>query len=419
MAATQASSPRHFVVGTFNTPELFTLRFDPQTLDLQLVHTSKAHGNHSWLALNHNRTNLYATCWTTPPSVAAYRIVEDASRGHSFELINTAETSARSGYVAVSHPPLPPVLYTVGGPTGEVMALDSETGGFDLSESVKAPSARLQELDFVKGRVSDMGKKLEAEKVYDGGNVMDFGGLRHGSHAVDLSPDGRICYVPDIGRNCVWVYAVSPETGLLTLSEKNVATRSNDGPRHTWPHPNGKYVYSLQEHSGMVDVFEVLDGRSEKPRLEWRQGVKVQPEHLDASIFWADEVRLSAPPAPGAPPAYLLASTRGLEPKTKGYVSAFALTPEGLIANPEAGALDMWQSPTSGGWANALEPAPVLLGEQREIFAALTDSEEGLVMMLRLRTEGCKAKIEEVARVALGHTEDGKLRQAATAVWLS
>ena len=47
------------------------------------------------------------------------------------------------------------------------------------------------------------------------------------------------------------------EDGSLELTEKNIATREEDAPRHVTPHPNGRYVYSLQEHTSMVDVFEV------------------------------------------------------------------------------------------------------------------------------------------------------------------
>ena len=65
------------------------------------------------------------------------------------------------------------------------------------------------------------------------------------------------------------------EDGSLTQTEKNIAPRSNDGPRHVTPHPNGRFVYSLQEHSSMVDVFEV---DREEGKLKWIQGVKIIPQ---------------------------------------------------------------------------------------------------------------------------------------------
>lgn len=470
-------------VGTFNTNELFTILFDPETERLELLDVSQAKGNHSWLSTANlgkkstrdaAPTHLYATCWTQPPSVAAYRIRRDDSRTARFELLNTAETAARSGYVYVGFPAKGnhPVLYTCGGPTGEVIGIDSETGAFDLTGAKhemsilsEAPSdgvtgvgsaGRIQEIDFVTGECSIPGKTLAQTKEVrrkeaqanssestsssttskldssKGKNAMDFGGLRHGSHGIDLSPDGSVCYVPDIGRNCIWTLGVDPTNGALSLAEKSIAPRKNDGPRHTISHPGGRYIYSLQEHSSMVDVFELIKD-SKSTRLEWRQGVKIIPQSDDAGLYWADEVRLSPISAQtdGEFPRYMYASTRGLAAETKGWVAVFQLDENGLVvpqgrdAQDELGdALCLWQTPTSGGWANAIEPAPAFLpgpdGEAQ--YAALTDSEEGVVRMLRLDVADAlqprQVSIQQVAVLSLGTDARGKLREAATAVWI-
>ncbi|EST04758.1 Lactonase, 7-bladed beta propeller [Kalmanozyma brasiliensis GHG001] len=472
-------------VGTFNTNELFTVRFDPKEETLELLDVSAAKGNHSWLSTatlpkTSSRdatapTHLYATCWTQPPSVAAYRIDRSGPGGARFELLNTAETAARSGYVYVGFPEKAhhPVLYTCGGPTGEVVGIDSETGAFDLagtkhkaivsaatpSDGVTGvgPAGRIQEIDFVTGECSMPGKTLAQTKALkqqeshseigsegtssdtgkldasNGKNAMDFGGLRHGSHGIDLSPDGTVCYVPDIGRNCVWTMDVDPNNGALSLGEKSIAPRSNDGPRHTISHPDGRYIYSLQEHSSMVDVFELIkDARG--TRLEWRQGVKIIPRSDEAGLYWADEVRLSHATAnsDGEYPLYMFASTRGLASGTKGWVAVFELDKGGLVVPPpgrnasdELGdALCLWQTPTSGGWANAIEPAPTFLpGPSGDgIYAALTDSEVGELRMLRLDVEHSgethQVVLREVATLKLGNDAQGRLREAATAVWI-
>ncbi|KAJ1023515.1 hypothetical protein NDA16_003132 [Ustilago loliicola] len=471
-------------VGTFNTNELFTLHFDPENESLELLDVSQAKGNHSWLStatipksskVATAPTHLYATCWTQPPSVSAYRIHRDGSNTARFELLNTAETAARSGYVYVGFPAKSthPVLYSCGGPTGEVFGIDSETGGFDLtgkkheaSIPSEAPTegvtgvgsaGRIQEINYVTGECSIPGKTLaqtqelrrkEAQKSADGNNgiesattqldasggknAMDFGGLRHGSHGIDLSPDGSVCYVPDIGRNCVWTMDIDPRNGALSLGEKSVAPRKNDGPRHTISHPGGRYIYSLQEHSSMVDVFELIKD-AKGTRLEWRQGVKIIPRSDDEGLYWADEVRLSCPSAQrdGEYPLYMFASTRGLASGTKGWVAVFQLDREGLVVPQGRGekdelgdALCLWQTPTSGGWANTIEPAPTFLhgSHGRAQYAVLTDSEVGVVRMLRLDvadpSQPEMVSIQEVATLELGNDAHGKLREAATAVWI-
>lgn len=376
-----------FLVGTFYTPQLYTLRFTaPSSLEIKA--TSKTCGGHSWLCLSKDHKNLYTTVWADPPAIACYRI---NSSDNSVTFLNSKPIKAMSGYVAAS----PTHLYSAGGPTGEVFALYPHDGSIgDL----------VQELNFRDSDGKDDGKNGE---VAHG----DFGGLRHGSHSVDFSPDGRSLYIADIGHNCVWSYSVdaaaatATEKPPLRLGMKWIASRENDGPRHTWPHPSGKYLYSVQEHSSMVDVLSVAaDGTT----LELVGGVKIIPEDKDASLYWADEVRLSRP-VKGAP-KYLYASTRGLDKETKGYVAAFKLTDEGLI---DGEAIEIYETATSGGIANAVEPAPDAEENPAIEYMALTDSAEGYVFVLGFDGK----KFHEAARVQL-KGEDGKTLAAATAVWL-
>jgi carboxy-cis,cis-muconate cyclase len=127
----------------------------------------------------------------------------------------------------------------------------------------------------------------------------------------------------------------------------------------------------------------------------------------------------------------MFASTRGLSAETKGWVAVFQLDKDGLVVpqsrdeNDELGdALCLWQSPTSGGWANAIEPAPTFLRGPNGTsqYAALTCSEVGVVRMLRLDVPNPQkpnlASIHEVATLAIGKDDNGKLRGAATAVWI-
>lgn len=370
-----------FLVGTFNSPFVYTLRFDPPD-KLQILHKSPAVGSHSWLALSRPKRNLYATAWLDDPSVVAYAVQPD----HSVKLLNQKLVKSRSGYVAVS----PTHLYSAGGSSGEAFRLNPNGSIGDL----------VQSLDFV-----DKTSSVDSDTSSDahGG----FGGLRNGAHSVDLHPDGRALYVADIGRNCVWTFAVDNNSALhLKDQHKHLSPRSNDGPRHTTPHPSGKYLYSVQEHSGMVDVF-ALDASG--TRLEHIQGVRIMPPDKHESDFWADEVRVSA--SGSECPKFLYASTRGLKKNIKGYVAVFKLTKEGLI---DGDAVDIFETPTCGGIANAVEPAPLETlssanGPATTEYMALTDSSEGLVLILAFDGR----EIKEVARINLGEGE-----QCATAVWL-
>lgn len=422
------------LVGTFATPYIFTLRFTPAseggqgTGSLQIVKQHDGLGSHSWLHLNppdkDGVRNLYATAWTEPPSLAAYTI-RDSTR---IELLNRVQTKSRSGYVCASSSH----VYSAGGATGEIFEIDSITGAFaagsaedghvngvaDSQERIRP----VQELDFV-----------DSTAQRDDGSTMDFGGLRHGAHSADLSPDGKLLYVADIGRNCIWTFAKSTKQGEhMRLVSKKISPRKHDGPRHVWPHPKGKFVYCLQEHSSVVDVFEVVSSCDGSVELLHRQGVRIIPQGLPVDEFWADEVRTSF--SNGNIPKYLYASTRGLKEGRKGYVAVYFLNPDGLIEGAEivpeqqggavaslkewrdddqGGLLCMYETATSGGWANAIQPGPTMNGCE---YVAMTDSEVGYVFVLAC--DGVELK--EAARVNLNESTDtskGK-NGAATAVWL-
>lgn len=382
-----------FIVGTFNSPDLYTLHFTPPSVNttedgsITCIRPSPAIGNHSWLALSPNKNILYATAWTNPPSIAAYSIKKS---GREVQFLNAQRTRARSGYVCCSSTH----VYSAGGPTGEVFSLLPDGSIGDL----------VQELDFLDASGND-GKTEDRPHG-------DFGGLRHGAHSVDLSPDGRSLYIADIGRNCIWTYSVNKTRDSLEphlkLESKHISPRPNDGPRHTWPHPKGRVLYSLQEHTSIVDVFDVAE---DGVTLKHTQGVKIIPASKDSKHYWADEVRLSSV-APGGSPKYMYASTRGLQADTRGYVAVFEIDEHGAIISEEA--IDIWETPTSGGIANAIEPAHWRKEHEGNEYLAMTDSEEGWVFALCFDGE----KITEVARLNLGKTDEGGIVQAATAVWL-
>lgn len=405
------------VVGTFKSPQIYTLNFKPtakiigSTLhkspggQLSVSHRSPAAAGHSWLALSPDHTHLYTTCWANPPSVASYRL-EPSTKIPT--LLNTQPVDSLSGYVVVT--PSGKHLISVGGPSGEVFRLDPKDGRI---------GALVQTLPFRTAAERDDGKR-------DGVAHGSFGGLRWGAHSVDISPDGRSVYVADIGHNCIWSYTLNEDESEggqepLQLGTKHISPRSHDGPRHCWPHSGGRVLYCVQEHSSMVDAFAVgEDGVT----LQHLSGETILPAGRSADAFWADEVRTSnlffvsgGGDRETKHPKYLYASTRGLEKSTKGYVAAYELDAEGRISGP---ALDIYETRTSGGLANAVEPAPSTIyeklgagDEEKEEFMALTDSEEGWVVVLGFDGK----RFREVAAVKLEGEKD-EIVEAATAVWV-
>lgn len=390
----------YFLVGSFNGPYIFTLQFNPSSNQVNIANISNAIGPHSWLSFSPDLQTLYATAWTEPScSIAAYRSVGPSAK---LEFLGSKPVRNKPGYVTCSDSH----IYSVGGPTGEVFHVDDNGGVGDL----------IQELDFA---VADEGKASASQGSVPHG---DFGGLRHGAHGCDLGHDGKTLYVPDIGRNCTWSFAIDKtKPRVLHDRRKHSAPRDDDGPRHTWPHPNGQLLYVVQEHSSMIDVFQIrTDEHGAVEGLDHIQGASILPEDKDAAKYWADEVRLATGPEQSRP-QYLFASTRGLEPQTKGYVSVFELNHDGTLK--ETVAVDIWETPTSGGIANAIEPAPWPATVPKDAsplhFLAMTDSESCKVFVLTFDGRCIQMVSSCTLEVPMNDRVTGVEKvQPATAVWM-
>jgi len=125
----------------------------------------------------------------------------------------------------------------------------------------------------------------------------------------------------------------------------------------------------------------------------------------------------------------------------KGYLAAIALDADGMMMSPlelsppvqlplhqaplqaDIQAVHLFETPTSGGKANAIALAPYHIsssprcgGKEGVEWLALTDDEEGYVFLIEWSAE--RGTFKEIARVNLGLDEDKKPVMASHAVWL-
>ena len=74
-------------------------------------------------------------------------------------------------------------------------------------------------------------------------------------HSVHLSPDNRFLLVNDLGSDAISVFAVDPATAHLGAPSLFVNERPGCGPRHIAFHPNGRWLYSINELDSTIDQF--------------------------------------------------------------------------------------------------------------------------------------------------------------------
>lgn len=75
------------------------------------------------------------------------------------------------------------------------------------------------------------------------------------AHWAGFSPDNRFAFVPDLGLDKVLIYKVDLASGALAPHGAGVVPPGG-GPRHMKFHPNGRWIYVLNELDLSVSVFD-------------------------------------------------------------------------------------------------------------------------------------------------------------------
>jgi 6-phosphogluconolactonase len=169
-------------------------------------------------------------------------------------------------------------------------------------------------------------------------------------HAIRPGPDNTYVYVPDLGADRVFIYTLDPAAGALEPADcGHVDVRAGAGPRHLDFHPNGQYVYLINELDSTVTAFErdadtgALDSCVTVSTLphdfagdNQTADIHVHPsgEYLYGSNRGHDSIVIYELDADGRPSMIETESTRGEWPRN------FALDPSGSLLFAENAATD-------------------------------------------------------------------------------
>lgn len=111
------------------------------------------------------------------------------------------------------------------------------------------------------------------------------------AHQILPDPSGEFVLHVDLGQDRIYVWKFDAQKGKLTTHDPAFAALPpGDGPRHVHFHPNGKWLYSVQEEGSTVVRF---DYAAEKGTLTARQTISTLPKGYAGSNF-CSEVLVSA-----------------------------------------------------------------------------------------------------------------------------
>jgi 6-phosphogluconolactonase len=181
------------------------------------------------------------------------------------------------------------------------------------------------------------------------------------THGVTLSPDERFLLVNDLGIDRVTVFRVNLATGALDDTGSPFEARPGSGPRHCVFHPNGKWVYCLNE---LLSTIDTLAWNAETGELKQMSEARARAPHFNG-------VSKAAQLAVDRSGRYLYASDRGDDMLVVFRIDA------------STGALAVLQRLPSGGKTPrdfALDPS------ERWLVAANQDSQNIVVFARDPRT---------------------------------
>jgi 6-phosphogluconolactonase len=111
------------------------------------------------------------------------------------------------------------------------------------------------------------------------------------AHMIQADPSGRFVLHVDLGLDTIFVWRFDGDRGVLAPNDPPaVSLPPGDGPRHFHFHPNGRWLYSIQEEGSTIVLFE-YDAAS--GRLTERQTISTLPTDFAGTNF-CSEILVSA-----------------------------------------------------------------------------------------------------------------------------
>ncbi len=228
----------------------------------------------SCLTFNAAGTRLYSANETDrvgkdkQGTVSAFSI--DRADGH-LTLLNTVRSGgAGPTYVSIH-------------PSGRSLLVANYFGG-SVAVLPILPDGRLSNATDIKKDAGTLGPTKATNSPP--GSFAISGHDRTHAHMIQADPSGRFVLHVDLGLDKVFVWKFDARKGVLTANRPAaVSLPPGDGPRHFHFHPNGRWLYSIQEEGSTVVLF---DYDVQEGRLAARQTISTLPPGFAGSNFCSE-----------------------------------------------------------------------------------------------------------------------------------
>jgi 6-phosphogluconolactonase (cycloisomerase 2 family) len=277
-------------VGTYSSPAgpegskgngegIYLFEMDGNSGALTQRQVFKNDSNPSWLALDKSGTHLYSANeisnykGTNSGSVSAYSV--DRGTGQ-LKLLNTVSSEGAGPAHLSIHPSGKFVLVAnYFGGTVAVLAV-GEFGQLAAATDVKHNQGKVGPVNATSGPP---------------GSFAISGHDTPHAHMIHADPSGKFVLAADLGLDQILIWKFDDQKGkLIPNTPPFVSVPPGDGPRHFAFHPNGKWLYSLQEEASTMIVF---DYDADNGTLTAKQTLSTLPAGFAGTDF-TSEVAVSA-----------------------------------------------------------------------------------------------------------------------------
>ena len=212
---------------------IYVFRMDSVTGELTLLQVMGSVINPSFLAIHPNGKFLYAVNEV------------DQSEGQPGGEVSAFSMEARTGKLTLLNHQLSqgvdPCHLCVDATGRYVLVANYSSGNFSLLP-VESDGRLLPAVDVVQHYGS--GPDLDRQ---EGPHV----------HSVNLDPGNRFVLIADLGLDRLMVYRLDLEKGkFIPQGRAHVQGQTGSGPRHLDFHPNGRFVYLVNELNSTLSVYE-------------------------------------------------------------------------------------------------------------------------------------------------------------------
>ncbi len=263
------SANYYLYVGTYTrkTSEgIYIYKFNTKTGDFTPLSIAKGIDNPSFLAISLDHRFLYSGGSKKGDSVHAFAIDKQT---HFLTLLNTQSLGKSLGATHVELDKTGKWLFVANYFSGSISVLPIEAEGTlgELAQTIQLE-----------------GKSINPTRQ-DKAHV----------HSMNVSPDNKYVFAPDLGTDKIMTYRFDVQTGQLTVPKDSFVERvppftptlPGAGPRHFTFHPNGKFAYSIQELDATIMGFNYKNGV-----LAPFQTIKTLPDDY-TGLKWSADIHIS------------------------------------------------------------------------------------------------------------------------------